>query len=332
MRVSISFGLYNNQASTNQNYHQFELTNLTKTKLLFQNSLDLPRATQTKTQKIMNKPFKITSQINISSVFLKLRIQQNQAFAFVKKLICRQVFNFPKFLLLTSIATILLHYECYSKAIYGGVDMQYQSMTIGKNNPALSDGTLVNDIVRDQYPHENLSPNFFLGFDDQKHLKIEANYSSGDDSKTSDSTGIGANSKGDLGKYGTKTYPNKYSTYNKIEVESYSIDFKPYAMLDDITAFYAIIGIGKYQVSVAERGSFTLNGKQQIAIRNSKASKIAPSLGIGLEFRLFDSIFARTQIKYTALDTEVNTGGMAGKILFQNMLSANVGVGYSFKL
>lgn len=217
-------------------------------------------------------------------------------------------------------------------AIYAGVDAQYQNMSMGRNNATLSDGTVIDDIVRDQYPHEAFSANFFLGLDNLKNFKIEIGHSLGDDSKTNNSTGIGANSKGELGKYSTKTYPNKYSTYNKIEIESNYIEFKPYKMLDGVAAFYGIFGIAKYEISISEKSTYTLNGKEQILTRNSKASKMAPSFGAGLEFWFIDSVFFRTQVKYTPIDIEVNTGGMAGTIPFKNMFAISAGLGYSFRI
>ncbi len=234
-----------------------------------------------------------------------------------------------KFFFFSTLFLTFLSGQLHAKprGLYGGIDLQYNDFSFDNSNPVLSDGTVAYKMTRELFPRQVLSPNFYVGFDNQKNFKIELDYGFGSQSKSNNATGLGANAKGDIGRYSGK-YPLNYKTENKIELSYFSLDFKPYTMLDEITAFYVIIGLGHYNIRLQEQNFYTINSVEKRSFNTNSVSKFAPSLGLGLEFQLFESFFARAQAKYTNLDISIPGSGVVGTVNIRNLISANVGFGY----
>ena len=200
------------------------------------------------------------------------------------------------------ISLILLSvFVTYSSAnaevkIYGGIDAQVQMLNLKTKKAIVSTGGGNTNLEPDTYyDKDTLAPAVFLGLDVADALKIEVGYSR----KT-------ANQRGSANTglyYDSETNP--VAMHSQIKSEEINLDFKPYKKFDDALV-YGIIGVTHYKFAIKE--SYIIEGSTYKGVLFSQESEtknvISPSIGVGVEYTLTPSIFARVQGKYNFMNTK----------------------------
>jgi len=234
-----------------------------------------------------------------------------------------------KILLSTLLLLILLYKSALaSNKIYSGIGFNYQSITFDKTKALISDGTIIDDIIKSQYPNEIVMPIISVGIENNR-FKTELYYSTGSESKYNKTTGIGANNIGDLGKF-SKTFPNPLYTNNSVKTKMIGIDIKPFRKIDDFITLYGILGINYNKIIIEEVSHIDYKTTVKTFTYKNQTSAISPNLGAGIEFKISPFLSFDTQIKYNYFNKNINTSQFSTPIRIRSILNVSASLIYFF--
>jgi len=234
-----------------------------------------------------------------------------------------------KILLSTLLLLILLYKSALaSNKIYSGIGFNYQSITFDKTKALISDGTIIDDIIKSQYPNEIVMPIISVGIENNR-FKTELYYSTGSESKYNKTTGIGANNIGDLGKF-SKTFPNPLYTNNSVKTKMIGIDIKPFKKIDDFIILYGILGINYNKIIIEEISHIDYKTTVKTFTYKNQTSAISPNLGAGIEFKISPFLSFDTQIKYNYFNKNINTSQFSTPIRIRSILNVSASLIYFF--
>lgn len=234
-----------------------------------------------------------------------------------------------KILLSTLLLLILLYKSALaSNKIYSGIGFNYQSITFDKTKALISDGTIIDDIIKSQYPNEIVMPIISVGIENNR-FKTELYYSTGSESKYNKTTGIGANNIGDLGKF-SKTFPNPLYTNNSVKTKMIGIDIKPFKKIDDFIILYGILGINYNKIIIEEVSHIDYKTTVKTFTYKNQTSAISPNLGAGIEFKISPFLSFDTQIKYNYFNKNINTSQFSTPIRIRSILNVSASLIYFF--
>ena len=202
---------------------------------------------------------------------------------------------------------------------YLGLDASLQDLNLNTsdNNIGIK--------AKDYYKNNSINPSIFAGVDVLDFLKIEASYTQSSTTQ--------------------KNNPNMFiidgdtiETWDKtnyqIKTKTIALDFKPYVKISDNFLAFAIVGASYNKININEKDHITestIDGDYSIeTTTKGSATKLAPSVGLGLEYFVLPNLALRTQAKYTHLNVKTNRNDdfVLGKI--QGMTHVNVGAAYYF--
>ena len=215
-----------------------------------------------------------------------------------------------------------------SNKIYSGIGFNYQSITFDKTKALISDGTIIDDIVKSQYPNEIVMPVISIGIENNR-FRTELYYNTGSESKYNKTTGIGANNIGDLGKF-SKTFPNPLYTNNSVKSKTIGIDIKPFKKIDDFITLYGILGINYNKILIEEISHIDYKTNIKTFTYKNQTSGISPNLGAGVEFKISPFFSFDTQIKYNYFNKNINTSQFSTPIRIKNILNVSASLIYFF--
>jgi len=234
-----------------------------------------------------------------------------------------------KILLSTLLLLILLYKSALaSNKIYSGIGFNYQSIAFDKTKALISDGTIIDDIIKSQYPNEIVMPIISVGIENNR-FKTELYYSTGSESKYNKTTGIGANNIGDLGKF-SKTFPNPLYTNNSVKTKMIGIDIKPFKKIDDFIILYGILGINYNKIIIEEISHIDYKTTVKTFTYKNQTSAISPNLGAGIEFKISPFLSFDTQIKYNYFNKNINTSQFSTPIRIRSILNVSASLIYFF--
>ncbi len=194
---------------------------------------------------------------------------------------------------------------------YLGLDASRQDLNLDKNNNAIYSGI----DTKDYYKNNSINPSIFAGVDVLDFLKIEASYTQSSTTKNNPNPEI----SDDLDK-----------TNYQIKTKTIALDFKPYVKINDKFLAFAIVGASYNKININEKDNYTDDNSTEIDELKGSATKLAPSVGFGVEYFVLPNLALRTQAKYTHLNVKTNNDDdlLLGKI--QGMTHVNVGAAYYF--
>ncbi|NBO24913.1 MAG: porin family protein [Chlamydiae bacterium] len=193
---------------------------------------------------------------------------------------------------------------------YLGLDASLQDLDLNTSNTYIDSGIK----AKDYYKNKSINPSIFAGVDVLDFLKIEASYTQ----SSSDDISIAP--------WGKTNY--------QIKTKTIALDFKPYVKISDNFLAFAIVGASYNKININEKDHYTAStiaGDYSIETQTKgSATKLAPSVGLGLEYFVLPNLALRTQAKYTHLNVKTNSNddSLLGKI--QGMTHVNVGAAYYF--
>lgn len=166
--------------------------------------------------------------------------------------------------------------------------------------------------AKDYYKNNSINPSIFAGVDVLDFLKIEASYTQSSTTKKNN--------------VNLPIWDGK--TNYQIKTKTIALDFKPYVKINDKFLAFAIVGASYNKININEKDHD--NSTEEESITKGSATKLAPSVGFGLEYFVLPNLALRTQAKYTHLNVKTNANDdfLLGKI--QGMSQVNAGVAYYF--
>jgi len=203
---------------------------------------------------------------------------------------------------------------------YLGLDASLQDLNLNTSD---------NDIgikAKDYYKNNSINPSIFAGVDVLDFLKIEASYT-----QSSTTQKNNPNIEFTIDDDTIETWDK---TNYQIKTKTIALDFKPYVKISDNFLAFAIVGASYNKININEKNHITestIDGDYSIETQTKgSANKLAPSVGLGLEYFVLPNLALRTQAKYTHLNVKTNRNGdfLIGKI--QGMTHVNVGAAYYF--
>ena len=203
---------------------------------------------------------------------------------------------------------------------YLGLDASLQDLNLNTsdNNIGIK--------AKDYYKNNSINPSIFAGVDVLDFLKIEASY-------TQSST-TQKNNPNIVFTIDDDTIETWDKTNYQIKTKTIALDFKPYVKISDNFLAFAIVGASYNKININEKDHITestIDGDYSIETQTKgSATKLAPSVGLGLEYFVLPNLALRTQAKYTHLNVKTNRNDdfVLGKI--QGMTHVNVGAAYYF--
>ena len=203
---------------------------------------------------------------------------------------------------------------------YLGLDASLQDLNLNTsdNNIGIK--------AKDYYKNNSINPSIFAGVDVLDFLKIEASY-------TQSST-TQKNNPNIVFTIDDDTIETWDKTNYQIKTKTIALDFKPYVKISDNFLAFAIVGASYNKININEKDHITestIDGDYSIETQTKgSVTKLAPSVGLGLEYFVLPNLALRTQAKYTHLNVKTNRNDdfVLGKI--QGMTHVNVGAAYYF--
>lgn len=190
---------------------------------------------------------------------------------------------------------------------YLGLDASRQDLDLDTSNDIYSGIK-----AKDYYKNNSINPSIFAGVDVLDFLKIEASYTQSSTTKKNN--------------VNLPIWDGK--TNYQIKTKTIALDFKPYVKINDKFLAFAIVGASYNKININEKEHD--NSTEEESITKGSATKLAPSVGFGLEYFVLPNLALRTQAKYTHLNVKTNANDdfLLGKI--QGMSQVNAGVAYYF--
>lgn len=203
---------------------------------------------------------------------------------------------------------------------YLGLDASLQDLNLNTsdNNIGIK--------AKDYYKNNSINPSIFAGVDVLDFLKIEASYT-----QSSTTQKNNPNIEFTIDDDTIETWDK---TNYQIKTKTIALDFKPYVKISDNFLAFAIVGASYNKININEKDHITestIDGDYSIETQTKgSATKLAPSVGLGLEYFVLPNLALRTQAKYTHLNVKTNRNDdfVLGKI--QGMTHVNVGAAYYF--
>lgn len=203
---------------------------------------------------------------------------------------------------------------------YLGLDASLQDLNLNTsdNNIGIK--------AKDYYKNNSINPSIFAGVDVLDFLKIEASYT-----QSSTTQKNNPNIEFTINDDTIETWDK---TNYQIKTKTIALDFKPYVKISDNFLAFAIVGASYNKININEKDhntESTIDGDYSIETQTKgSATKLAPSVGLGLEYFVLPNLALRTQAKYTHLNVKTNRNDdfVLGKI--QGMTHVNVGAAYYF--
>ena len=177
--------------------------------------------------------------------------------------------------------------------------------------------------AKDYYKNNSINPSIFAGVDVLDFLKIEASYTQNSTTKKNNPNIFFQNDDGTTITWDQTNY--------QIKTKTIALDFKPYVKINDKFLAFAIVGASYNKININEKDNYTHDNSTEIeAIIKGSANKLAPSVGVGLEYFVLPNLALRTQAKYNHLNVKTNSDSdfLLGKI--KGMTHVNVGAAYYF--
>ena len=202
---------------------------------------------------------------------------------------------------------------------YLGIDASRQDLNLDTNALYRNSGIK----AEDYYKNNSINPSIFAGIDVLDFLKIEASY-------TQSSTKKKNNPNIEIENDDGTTFTLDKTNY-QIKTKTIALDFKPYVKINDKFLAFAIVGASYNKININEKDNYTDdNSKEKEKIIKESPTKLAPSVGFGLEYFVLPNLALRTQAKYTHLNVKTNNDDdlPLGKI--KGMTHVNVGAAYYF--
>ena len=199
---------------------------------------------------------------------------------------------------------------------YLGLDSSRQDLDLDKNNDIYSGID-----TKDYYKNNSINPSIFAGVDVLDFLKIEASYTQSSTTKKNNPNILFKNDDG-------TTYTWDKTNY-QIKTKTIALDFKPYVKINDKFLAFAIVGASYNKININEKDNYTDDNSTEIDELKESATKLAPSVGFGLEYFVLPNLALRTQAKYTHLNVKTNSDDdfLLG---IKSMTHVNVGAAYYF--
>lgn len=204
---------------------------------------------------------------------------------------------------------------------YLGLDASLQDLNLNT-----SDNNNIGIKAKDYYKNNSINPSIFAGVDVLDFLKIEASYT-----QSSTTQKNNPNIEFTIDDDTIETWDQ---TNYQIKTKTIALDFKPYVKISDNFLAFAIVGASYNKININEKDHITestIDGDYSIETKTKgSATKLAPSVGLGLEYFVLPNLALRTQAKYTHLNVKTNRNDdfVLGKI--QGMTHVNVGAAYYF--
>lgn len=202
---------------------------------------------------------------------------------------------------------------------YLGLDASRQDLNLDTSDIYSDTGIK----AKDYYKNNSINPSIFAGVDVLDFLKIEASYTQSSTTKKNNPNLEIENDDGTTFTWDKTNY--------QIKTKTIALDFKPYVKINDKFLAFAIVGASYNKININEKDNYTDdNSKEKEKIIKESATKLAPSVGFGLEYFVLPNLALRTQAKYTHLNVKTKSDGnlLLGKI--KGMTHVNVGAAYYF--
>ncbi len=192
---------------------------------------------------------------------------------------------------------------------YAGIDANYQMLQADAYDLLETDKKVS---TSKYYETKSLSPNFFAGFDSGKNFKIELGYKQ---SSTNQSFTAKNDEYDIVGKH-------------KLENKALSLDFRPYAKINENLLVYGIAGLTRYQFKLTQSGKDLVSGESNST--SGKITKTVPTVGFGAEFKVTKNFFTRAQAKYSHINEAFKYTDGTKLLKIKGATDLALGVGFYF--